>query len=645
MANIAQGAFRGPLTSTSFNNKKYGYKYPDNLDIKPGSDLHNHIVKEVMIRAQDSHEHISRRYGNWREIDKALTAYVDPAVLQDEDDKGDKTHTIVIPTTYMNMETVMTYMVSTFLVPPIFRYHPRNPEATVGARLLELIVQQQMHYSKASVNLHTQWRDSFAYGFGIAAPVWYEETAVRRATEPEGFFSSITSAFKKTGDVEKEEEFLVFEGNRLLNMSPYSVFPDPNVAIQDIQDGEFFGWIDRDNYVGMLERDSRQGGDLFNVEYLNEVQDARSQFSITHDSGRTKQQMPDPTRQKSIDTVYMYINIIPKDWKIGKSKFPQKWLFGVSSDQLVTKAMPVGLHHNKYPITSCSPDFDGYSGSPISRMEIINGMQKATDFVINSHMQNVRKAVNDMIIVDPMSVNMNDLRDPGAGKLIRTRRRAWGKGVDNVAKQLNISDITRNNVQDAMYFMQMMNNASGALDAISGVMKDKGERRSATEVKGARTGALSRLEKSAKMISAQSMQDIGYLCASQTQQLMSESTYLQIVGRHKNDLVRTFGEEFVNVDPRDINVNFSVEVSDGSMPGGEDADVWTQMYQVLAQNPEVGKNFDMVRIFKHIARQMGAKNVEDFELKPNQAPQVQTQDDETVMKEVDKGNLVPLPQR
>jgi len=303
------------------------------------------------------------------------------------------------------------------------------------------------------------------------------------------------------------------------------------------------------------------------------------------------------------------------------------------------------LHHNKYPITSCSPDFDGYSGSPISRMEIINGMQKATDFVINSHMQNVRKAVNDMIIVDPMSVNMNDLRDPGAGKLIRTRRRAWGKGVDNVAKQLNISDITRNNVQDAMYFMQMMNNASGALDAISGVMKDKGERRSATEVKGARTGALSRLEKSAKMISAQSMQDIGYLCASQTQQLMSESTYLQIVGRHKNDLVRTFGEEFVNVDPRDINVNFSVEVSDGSMPGGEDADVWTQMYQVLAQNPEVGKNFDMVRIFKHIARQMGAKNVEDFELKPNQAPQVQTQDDETVMKEVDKGNLVPLPQR
>ena len=79
-------------------------------------------------------------------------------------------------------------------------------------------------------------------------------------------------------------------------------------------------------------------------------------------------------------------------------------------------------------------------------------------------------------------------------------------------------------------------------------------------------------------------------------------------------------------------------------PGGEPSDVWVQLYQTLAQNPEVSAQFDMFRIFKHIARQMGAKNVDDFVKKsegmPMQPPQVQS--DESVMQEADRGNLVPM---
>ncbi len=61
------------------------------------------------------------------------------------------------------------------------------------------------------------------------------------------------------------------------------------------------------------------------------------------------------------------------------------------------------------------------------------------------------------------------------------------------------------------------------------------------------------------------------------------------------------------------------------------------MFKVLAEHPELQQNFDTVKIFKHIARNSGAKDVERF-------VRVKTAPDEEVMKEVDKGNVVPINQ-
>jgi hypothetical protein len=51
-----------------------------------------------------------------------------------------------------------------------------------------------------------------------------------------------------------------------------------------------------------------------------------------------------------------------------------------------------------------------------------------------------------MLIVDPSLINMADLEDPKPGKLIRMRRAAWGRGVENAVKQLNVNDITRQHI-------------------------------------------------------------------------------------------------------------------------------------------------------------------------------------------------------
>jgi hypothetical protein len=84
-------------------------------------------------------------------------------------------------------------------------------------------------------------------------------------------------------------------------------------------------------------------------------------------------------------------------------------------------------------------------------------------------------------------------------------------------------------------------------------------------------------------------------------------------------------------------VNYDVEPTDGTIPGSEDADTWTQLFQVLSQSdPMISSQFNMTGIFKHIARQLGAKNVDAFEISARSMP------DERVIQEQQRGNLRPV---
>ena len=62
-----------------------------------------------------------------------------------------------------------------------------------------------------------------------------------------------------------------------------------------------------------------------------------------------------------------------------------------------------------------------------------------------------------------------------------------------------------------------------------------------------------------------------------------------------------------------------------------------QMFNTLASHPELQQTFDIGRIFKYIATNMGAKNADDFvRVKPQMMP------DEQVQQQAQAGNIVPI---
>jgi hypothetical protein len=61
----------------------------------------------------------------------------------------------------------------------------------------------------------------------------------------------------------------------------------------------------------------------------------------------------------------------------------------------------------------------------------------------------------------------------------------------------------------------------------------------------------------------------------------------------------------------------------------------------MSTNPRLGIGFDLVRIFKHIARMLGAKNVNEFVQKAGNA-NIQMAQTDQIMNEAQKGNIVPV---
>lgn len=626
----------------------FDYDYPMGLDLKPGSKLHTRIRDRIMERAYESSRVMSARHGDWNNIDHTLTAYIpadeEERLVQNRDSR--RPISIVFPNSYTVLETLLSYYMGAFIQDPIFRYEGNSGPDVIGSILLEKVIQQQVIKNKVGLNLHTQARDAFAYGFGVSTPTWKKEYGTQITTK-ENFFGKKSKVIK--------ENQLLFEGNALDNIDPYLYLPDTTVPIHEPQKGEFSGWIDPNNNYHRLLSDEKNSKELFNVRYLADILGQKSSIYSEDNSGRNTKTGVSTTDNKhrhrtstAVDIIKMFIRLIPAEWGLGNSDYPEIWYFEVGQEEIVLKALKAG--GERYPVSIMAPDFDGYSMSPVSRIEILYGMQGVLDFLFNSHIANVRKAINDMFIYDPYLVNSSDLTNPEAGKLIRLRRPGFGRGVKDVISQFPVSDVTRANVADSAWVVQWMERISGADQSMQGALRQGGpERLTSTEFQGTRAGSVTRLERIAKVVGMQSMQDIGYFFAKHNQMLMSQETYVKASGDWQEVLLKEFGHEGSNildrgrikVSPFDLNINYDIIVRDGSVPGGNFSDVWVQLFQTLASSPELAQKLDVVRIFTHIARNLGAKNVNDFVRRGGNI-QPQTMDNEQVMEQAQRGNLIPF---
>jgi len=642
MPSIIQGnKHTGQADNRELKKYKYKYKYPKNLDLRPWSKQHMKLLDMLMRRARESAETISERFESWNKIDETLTTYID--LTESEERVIDADHrkpvSIIFPYSYAIKETVLGYLLAAYMQDPIFRYEGRSGEDTIGAILLEKVIAQHCDRSKVILNFHTMFSDFLTYGFGIVGSKWTVDKGYKIVKEEDPGILGIGAKTVKT-----KKFGTVFEGNSLFNVDPYLALPDPNCPIGSAQEGEMLGWLDKTNLMTLLDEE-QNGKHLFNVKFLKHINRKKTTIYNTDDSRRNKKAGHSDTNQDSVifnnlDVINLNVKLIPNDWGLGNSQYPELWKFSIGCDLVIIEARPIRLVHNQIPVGIAAPDFDGYSTTPISRLETLYGLQHTLDWMFNAHVANVRKAINDTLIVDPYLVNIKDLTDPRAGGIIRTRKPAWGRGVAGAVEQLRITDVTQGHMVDSNVIRSAMDKVAGVNSAMQGDLRDSGpERLTGQEFQGTQQGGFTRMEKIARIIGVQAFQDIGMQFASNTQQFMSEEAFIKTIGDQQERLLETYGDRVQNgrmkVDPMELIIDYDVKVRDGSIPGGNYSQAWGKLFEIISGNPELQQKFDLPRIFMHIAEHNGAKNVHEF-------VKVDKMGDEAVEQGAQAGNLVPM---
>lgn len=602
-------------------------------DIRPGTDLHAKILNECRRYMKFSERHFQNKRTQWREAEDEMVAYLPEteadAVRRGNRDRGKPSFTTIkVPYTYGVTMSAFAYMASVFLSrTPIFQFDGRHGESQQQCMAMEALVDYQYRGGRMGMNMFSWLYDTAKNGTGVIGNYWMED--IQEVTEIHEVLDPMT------GEPTGEEEMVTvpiegYIGNAAFNVHPRDFLPDPRVPMRDFQKGQYCGTRQRLSWLQVKQRE--RSGFYMNLDAI----DSKIPVRFTDDRGddsslerpiedpidldiQFAKEGSDPTHPNIVPIYEIFVQLVPKDWSLGESTYPTKWVFTITADwKTVIGAQPFGAYHCRYPFSVNEIEPDAYTLSNRGLPEINKGVQNSMDWLFNAHMYNVRAALNNLLVVDPAKVNMKDLTDPLPGGLIRLRpgaRLTPGEAV----QQLNVADVTRTHVSDMNTLVGIGERAHGVSDAMTGTQTKSG-RRTATEIRSSNSAGAGRQKVITEYMSVLGFEDFATQIVSNTQQYFDGEMKLRVVG----DLASVAGLGFMQVNPQLISGNFDFVPVNGDMPIDRFAQVnlWKEIIQVIMTSPEMMMKYDIGKIFAYVAQLAGIRNIDRFKIEvmaPGQA--------------------------
>lgn len=611
--------------------------------LRYGSRHHQWAVDQIDQRYQLSREKMSERHEKWRRDDEAFISYVHE---RDVDKKKKSLRdfgqpqftTVYIPYDYAVLMSAHTYWTSVFLSrSPIFQYMGQASSGASAEGAVSSIIDYQVTAGRIVPPLYIWLLDVGKYGCGIVGSYWQKDQIIvsREVDIPDTFMGV------DLGTTKKELRHVAvpgYEGNKVFNVRPTDFFPDPRVTMMNFQEGEFCGRITSSGWNAMLK--GAQNGKYFNLDVVRSM---KGMQHLDRNFGSDKVVRPfqpgdlhGTTTVKDmshIELLEMYIELIPKDWGLHDSTYPEKWVFLVAGGGIIVQAQPLGLFHNKFPFGILEYEPDGYAMFKPSMLERMRPLNDTINWLINTHFFNTRKALNDMFVVDPSKVMMKDVLSPEPGKIIRLKEEMYGQDVRSAIYQFPVNNITQAHLQDSGIIANLLQRIPGVNDNIMGMLA-VGGRKTATEVRTSSSFGINRLKTNAEFYSATGFSDLAILLLQQTQQLMSVERQVRIAGADAWGVPGA--ERHLRVTPQDIQGFFDFVPVDGTLPIDRFAQVnmWASLLQQMAQAPQVLMQYDLGKIFAFVAQLAGLKNISQF--------RVQMGSPEQLMQQAAAGNIVPI---
>ena len=613
-----------------------------NAALRFGGEKHRKILQALLARKKPARDKIVDRQTDFERHDELFDAYLpDTAEMRLRKDKfraGEPDYyTVVIPYSYAALLTAHTYWTTVFLGrTPVFQFTGRHGEPQMKIQAVEALMDYQLMVGEMLGPLYHWMHDAPKYGYGVLYDCW-DKQVIQHSTIKEVPLTLFGQEIPgRTKRVKETQRTVGYVGNQLINVHPSHFWYDWRRPLADFQRGEFVA-----RYIELSWNELVKGkeiGKYFNLDAVEKHTAGGAKYDdftggasaeYPHEESVINPDIASVKVQKGFEII---IELIPRDWNLGNSTYPEKWLFTVIDDRIIVEGRPYARAHGKFPVSVIQSDFDAYKLYPVSLMDRLMPMSDILTWLINQHFYNVRAAMSNNFIFDPSKVVVKDLYRRGVSKLIRLKESAYGTDIAKVIQQIPVTDVTGRHFNDIQNVTEMLNRVYGGNDNLMGQIHPGG-RKTATEIRTSSTFGVNRLKTVAEYWSATGFVPLAQRLLQNTQQLYDEEMQFRIAG----DLA---GEaQFINVSPDQIGGMYDFVPVDGTMPIDRyaQANLWRETLMGAAKVPQIAGRYDIGRMFGWMSQLAGLKNIKQFE--------IQVMPDEAAMMGAQQGNLVPMAKR
>jgi hypothetical protein len=621
------------------------------MKIEYNSPVHAKVLDFVTKCFRLSEEAISQRYKAWEKADKMDRSFID---VGETDDQGRKKNPferqIYIPHSRACKDTIKTYWLNVLAGKrPMIKLHGRGPEDVRPAKLNEIVMDYQAERQRLLLVIDTFINDVIKGGLGSIKDTYGREWAKTYRT------NTRMELFPHPHIVREREqqEYIKYEGPFFTNNDPYMYFPDPRYPQSRAGASQFVGFeYERSKYYLQKKQDE---GVYYNIDLLKRTAASATGESDSHASRTERNRIRGISAAvgatagglDEINPHYtireLWVEIVPRDLGLDESSYPQEWVFVVADDRVLIRAERNEFAHGGKPEVRAEFDRDGYSLFNLGFYESVEGLQDLLNFMYNSHIDNVRGYLNNMMVVDPAMVEIGDILRPGPRRLIRLKKSLYESGmhIGQVLQQLQMGDVTASHIKDAAMIMDTMQRQAHTPDSLQGVETEI--KRTATEIARLSSSGSSHMAMGAMMIYAQAMIPLAEHWLANNQKFLSEERFYRITGDYAKEVQadpRYKGGRGVMVGPDDLQGFFDFPIDDGRMPAQpeENAEVWMKMLEIVSKTPPLQQRIEVFSIFREFAKSMGVKNVDEFQLRANVVP------DEQIERMQQRGDIIDINQ-
>lgn len=624
--------------------------------VPQGTEQHTKLIKALESRITLAEKGHSDQWDKFIKAEDTVLAFIpesdmDALRRNARDDRGEpKYTTIKLPYTYALLMAAHTYLTSVFFArAPVHQFSGRHGETEQQVEALEAIISYQTTVGEMLGPYYLWLYDAVKYGVGIIEEYWDKEdvqfTTIEEVPDPTDPLG------QKTIKQQTRVTMPGYEGNRCNNVRPSDFLPDPREQVSRFQKGEFVFIRKRLSWETVIKRQKQ--GYYMNVEHLRgrtqgnywwagATQRVSSHLNTPEnnltlvDTSVNAQNIPANEHPAIVNVYEGCCTIIPSEWELGKSDYPEKWMFTITQDlSLVIGAQPHGAMHCKFPYGVIESETEAYGTWNRGLPEIIEPVQNTLDWLINQHFFNVRAALNNQFIIDPSKVVARDAEDAGPGFVYRLRPEAYGQDISKFFHQIPVSDMTRGHVQDMQTMLGIGERITGINDQILGVLAGGG-RKTATEVRTSAGFGVNRLKTMSEFMSVTGFATHAQRLVQNTQQYYDATKKFKLAGNLVSDMGQPALSKFIDVNPESIQGFYDFIPVDGTLPVDRLAlaNLWKEILMQMRVVPGLVLQYDLGRIFAHVANLAGIRNLNQFKL--------QIGSPESLMQQADKGNVVPI---